>query len=103
MLKMREYQNNILIQLGIICVFALNADIVRGDSPTVKTLNGMLCGTTMPTRHGRDIYAFLGIPYAAPPLGELRFKVKISCFLFARRKHEVEKFHPWIEFDSTVT
>jgi len=81
MLKMREYRNNILIQLGFICIFVLSANIVCGN-PIVKTPNGTLHGKTMATRHGRNIYAFLGIPYAAPPIKELRFKVKnysVSC------------------------
>lgn len=78
---MGEFRNNILIQLGFICLFALNTNFVCGNIPVVKILNGTLHGTTMPTRLGRNIYAFLGIPYAAPPLGKLRFKVKLSYFL----------------------
>ncbi|KAG5328877.1 ESTF Esterase, partial [Acromyrmex heyeri] len=71
-LKMRECRNNMFIQLGLICIFAFN--VVCGNPPIAKTSNGTLYGTTMPTRLGRSIYAFLGIPYAAPPLQKLRFK-----------------------------
>ncbi|XP_077262131.1 carboxylic ester hydrolase [Temnothorax americanus] len=71
---MREYRNNILIQLSFICITTLNANIVCGNSPITKIPNGTLFGKTMPTRFGKNIYAFLGIPYAAPPIGELRFK-----------------------------
>lgn len=82
-LEMKEHQNNILIQLGFICIFTLNANIVCGNSPVVKIPNGTLYGRVMPTRLGRDLNAFLGIPYAAPPIGELRFKVKLFLFFNA--------------------
>ncbi|KAL0099086.1 hypothetical protein PUN28_020261 [Cardiocondyla obscurior] len=71
---MRERRNNLWIQLSFIYIFALYVNIVCGTPPTVKTLNGMLHGKIMSTRLGRNLYAFLGIPYAAPPIGELRFK-----------------------------
>lgn len=80
---MKEYQNNVLIQLGFICIFTLNANIVCGNSPIVNISNGTLHGKIMPTRLGRGLNAFLGIPYAAPPIGELRFKVKLFLFFYA--------------------
>ncbi|XP_059469513.1 juvenile hormone esterase-like [Neocloeon triangulifer] len=35
---------------------------------------GTLQGKVLQTRHGRPIWAFQGIPYAAPPTGDLRFQ-----------------------------
>ena len=43
--------------------------------PIVKIKNGTLEGTFMRSRKGREFAAFRGIPYALPPLGELRFEV----------------------------
>lgn len=43
--------------------------------PEVRLPHGIVRGRTFRTNHGRDFYAFLGIPYATPPLGPLRFKV----------------------------
>uniref|UniRef100_A0A1B6L7B7 Carboxylic ester hydrolase n=1 Tax=Graphocephala atropunctata TaxID=36148 RepID=A0A1B6L7B7_9HEMI len=45
-----------------------------GLSPSVTIPQGSLVGTTLTTRGGREVSAFLGIPYAAPPTGHLRFK-----------------------------
>lgn len=44
-------------------------------SPIVKIRNGTLEGLLMTTRYDRKIIGFRGIPYALPPLGELRFQV----------------------------
>lgn len=44
--------------------------------PTVVTPLGNIQGTTMKSLLGKTIYAFRGIPYAKPPVGELRFKVR---------------------------
>lgn len=43
-------------------------------TPLVTTGSGPLRGKLLKSRAGRDIYSFLGIPYALPPLRELRFK-----------------------------
>jgi len=48
------------------------------DSPTVQTENGSLKGKVSVSRNGRRFYEYLGIPYAQPPVGELRYEVIIS-------------------------
>lgn len=44
--------------------------------PRVTVSEGKLAGDWMRTRGGRRIAAFKGIPYAAPPVKDLRFQVR---------------------------
>ncbi|KAJ8893142.1 hypothetical protein PR048_005725 [Dryococelus australis] len=46
---------------------------VYEESPTVKISQGSLLGAASSTADGSRYYQFLGIPYAKPPLGDLRF------------------------------
>lgn len=41
----------------------------------VNTQYGRIRGSLEKSSEGIDFYAFKGIPYAKPPVGELRFKV----------------------------
>lgn len=41
---------------------------------------GSLVGRHLTTHNGRHIRAFLGIPYAEPPVGDLRFKVRLQVW-----------------------
>lgn len=44
--------------------------------PLVKIENlGVVEGKNLELKDGRLVNAFLGIPFAKPPIGELRFKV----------------------------
>lgn len=43
--------------------------------PTVTIEQGTLIGTTRIDHNGNTFYSFQGIPYAKPPIEELRFKV----------------------------
>lgn len=45
------------------------------DIPTTEIQQGKLNGLRWTTRGGRTIAAFLGVPFATPPVGPLRFKV----------------------------
>jgi len=45
------------------------------EEPIVETLLGSIRGMTLKSREGRDYYAFYKVPYAKPPVGNLRFKV----------------------------
>ncbi|XP_078692896.1 uncharacterized protein LOC144922739 [Branchiostoma floridae x Branchiostoma belcheri] len=48
----------------------------QNDGPVVSTVTGQVRGTTTHTTDLPDkpIYTFLGIPYAAPPVGDLRYR-----------------------------
>ena len=62
----------------IIIVFLLKLVIISGDEqghPHVTTKQGILKGKLMKSRTGKNFYGFFKVPYAKPPLGDLRFKV----------------------------
>ena len=65
------------IRIGIVCAVAMVASVlgfsspVRADSLTVKILQGKVRGKTI---KGGKVKAFLGLPYAAPPVGDLRWR-----------------------------
>ena len=50
------------------------ADVVD-ESIQVDVEQGTLQGKRMKSRAGRNYLAFVGVPYAKPPINELRFKV----------------------------
>jgi carboxylesterase type B len=50
------------------------------NAPTVHVQQGTLTGTYLTSRFGRKFAAFQGIPYAQPPIGDLRFKVRVIYF-----------------------
>ena len=42
--------------------------------PIIKAPAGQIKGTELKTKYGRSISAYRVIPYADPPIGDLRFK-----------------------------
>ncbi len=47
---------------------------VNRNEVVVETENGLVEGRRTHTKWERDIASFMGIPYAAPPVGELRWR-----------------------------
>ncbi|XP_025194178.1 venom carboxylesterase-6-like [Melanaphis sacchari] len=57
--------------VSITCILFLSAVICN---PEVRIKNGAIRGKILKSRDGRDFYSFTAIPYAKPPIDELRFK-----------------------------
>lgn len=57
-----------------LCLLISFLGLVAAEGPRVQIENGTLEGSLMRTRLGREFFSFRGIPYALPPLGELRFE-----------------------------
>lgn len=54
-------------------LFSLSVQAV--NSVVIQTKYGSVNGTTGKSRGGREFLAFYGVPFAEPPVGNLRFKV----------------------------
>lgn len=48
--------------------------VKSGDAPVIELVNGRVKGEEKESRDDRDFFAYRGIPYAKPPLGNLRFE-----------------------------
>lgn len=57
-------------------IFAISISSTLAD--VIEIRNGRINGTMMQTRAGVDFHAFLKIPFAQPPVGELRFKDPVA-------------------------
>ncbi|XP_017785446.1 PREDICTED: venom carboxylesterase-6-like [Nicrophorus vespilloides] len=64
-----------LIAISVVLCAYVGAD--RG--PFVQIKNGVLRGTYMETKNGRKFEGYMGIPYAKPPIGDLRFKEPVAA------------------------
>jgi len=56
-------------------------DLVYCISQQLEITKGVIKGQILKSRNGRSYYSYTGIPYAKPPIGELRFKVYIIIYL----------------------
>jgi hypothetical protein len=68
---MRKLTGAVLVVLGALVV----STSAKKDGPIVTIEQGQLRGKVMETLSKKDMFAFFGIPYAKPPVKELRFKV----------------------------
>lgn len=66
--------------LIIICCVIMTVNAAR-EPPTVTTEQGVLMGFYMTMFRTQRVVAYLGIPYAQPPIGERRFTPPIVDLL----------------------
>ncbi|GFQ96626.1 esterase FE4 [Trichonephila clavata] len=67
-----------LLKLSLILFLNIFREVLSQEYGTTLTLKqGLVIGRILKTYNGRDFYAFRGIPYATPPIGLLRFKVRL--------------------------
>lgn len=67
------------MELSVIALLLLgfvNFSWQNERTPRVETSLGGIRGNYKISRHGRKYEAYEGIPYAQPPVGKLRFKVR---------------------------
>ncbi|KAF5276534.1 hypothetical protein FQR65_LT03964 [Abscondita terminalis] len=69
MLNNNNYLNSFVNSTSFICAQGHIEKL-----PIVKTKNGDLRGKLSVDHYGKHYYSFQGIPYAQPPVGDLRFK-----------------------------
>lgn len=72
------------------------------NAPTVQVQQGTLKGTYLTSRYGRKFAAFQGIPYAQPPTGDLRFKVRVIYFKISTRYCCIFKCKIHVNVSNTV-
>lgn len=59
-----------------IAIIFILFNAIKAQEPLVEISQGVLRGTVLVNRDGGNFYGFRSIPYAQPPLNELRFKVR---------------------------
>ncbi len=60
------------------------------DSPVVQIESGAVVGKIENLPHGKAVHEYLGIPYAEPPVGELRFAAPKPVKPWSGTRHVTE-------------
>lgn len=64
------------MQGSIVFTLILLLTVCQAQNLIVQTRQGLIRGLTDTDRDGNGIFKFMGIPYALPPTGNLRFRVR---------------------------
>jgi hypothetical protein len=67
-----------MASVGLAVTVLTICTVTGTEFPTVAVQQGTLQGTNYKTVWDKEYLAFLGIPYAKPPVGDLRFRVSHS-------------------------
>lgn len=68
-------KNKCRISLNLFLLIGCFLKCSAHNTPKVQINSGEIAGGFEYTYNGRQIYSFLGIPYASPPVQNYRFKV----------------------------
>lgn len=68
--------------MEVLSTLMLISGFICGIENTLELNQGKIKGSYLKSRNGRVFEAFQGIPYAKPPVGDLRFKVNFTLKLF---------------------
>ncbi|XP_068989555.1 juvenile hormone esterase-like isoform X1 [Neodiprion pinetum] len=73
-------KEDLVLVLFVAIFFASSCALTgKNNRPEVTISQGILRGKTLTTRYGRNVSAFLGIPYGRPPKGDLRFTAPVAA------------------------
>ncbi len=73
---MRVHNYSLFKKMFKLFVILCTIEIVCTEQPTVRTSYGDLAGYVL-----QNTAVFLGVPFAKPPVGNLRFRVRYRVFL----------------------
>ena len=82
--------------ISVTCAVLFASKLTRADldegqlSPVVQTESGAVVGKIETLPHGKSVHEYLGIPYAEPPVGELRFAAPIPAKPWSGTKDATE-------------
>ncbi|CAL4079189.1 unnamed protein product, partial [Meganyctiphanes norvegica] len=69
-------EGSLAVLLAVVCIGWVSAD-VTAKPPLVNTLQGAMSGIYENSTKGRTFASYYGIPYAKPPMGNLRFMAPV--------------------------
>ena len=84
MMKVKNYL--VLLATAVLC--QTDQSLV---APVIDTNAGQVSGVTLKSFSGNDFLAYLGIPFAEPPVNDLRFQVctnEILKILYVKNKQK---------------
>ncbi|HTN02520.1 MAG TPA: carboxylesterase family protein, partial [Planctomycetaceae bacterium] len=61
------------ITAALVFAGSLTTDLLAANAPQVKITGGVISGTSV-VQDGQPIHVFKGVPFAAPPVGDLRWR-----------------------------
>jgi hypothetical protein len=67
-----------MLKLFFLCLLAGICHARTSPDLKVRIESGRIIGRYLTSESGRTIRAFMGIPYAEPPLGQLRFRAPVK-------------------------
>jgi len=89
------------LNILVLCSTTLLVKSINANRPLIKTDLGQLEGVWLTSAKGLKYAAFMGIPYAKPPVDDLRFEVQtrvrypMLCEFNFCFKQPPEKIEPW--------